>query len=104
MKRFLTRAALLGLFTLLLAAPAMAQRAPFQQDPGDLNPVGGCSPNDQCCVCKTAAIQKYNSCVSSKCNEFPVNITGWTKALCMNQCASVKAQDIINCTIDGKCA
>ena len=51
MKRFLTRSALMGLLTMLLATPA-----------------------------------------------------SWTKALCVNQCASAKAQDIVNCSIYGRCA
>ena len=97
MKRLLCRGLLLGLVTLVLASPALAV---FNQDPGTGGNPASCPPNDQCCVCTATANQTYNKCVKDNCSW----MSGPAKALCIQQCSSVRDQDIIKCTIDGKCA
>lgn len=131
MNRLGTPATLLAIFALSFCLPAAAQKAPDPLIPDSLDttmagatdrpiievnavrnqegdPGGGsggsCSPNDQCCLCKKAADDKCASCIADNCNEFPVDITGWTKALCIYACNSVKAQDIVKCTTDNLCA
>lgn len=101
MSRFRAGVLCLCFVALVSASPALAV---FNQDPGTGGPPGACPPNDQCCLCLSEAWVKYSQCVSSNCDTFPVNITGWTKALCIRQCASVREQDVVKCTTDGKCA
>lgn len=101
MSRFTIGVLGLCLLALLSASSALAV---FNPDPGTGGPPGSCAPNDQCCICQADAWTKYNQRVSSNCITFAVNITGWTKALCIRQYASVREQDVVKCTTDGKCA
>lgn len=102
MKRLFYRSLFLALFSLIVASPALASRV-RNQDPSTEGNPASCPPNDRCCVCKAEAVQRYNNCVSTNCDTFPVNLTGWTRLLCQMQCDSVKNQDILKCTTDGLC-
>ena len=67
--------------------------------PPDLDPWGG-GGNDACAACVSAAYARYTSTVKETCNSFPVNLFGWTTAICVSVAQNVLAQDLVNCATD----
>jgi hypothetical protein len=62
--------------------------------------VGGGGGSDACQACYAAAYNRYNSTVKDSCQSFPVNITPWTIALCVQAAQGVLNQDLANCVTD----
>lgn len=94
---------------LMAATPAFAGKAcggPCQQLPpscGYDNFCGG-GGGDPCGQCQAAAYTRYTTTVANSCNSFPVNLFGWTIAICINTAQGVLSQDLINCSTDNQCA
>lgn len=99
MSRFTICALGLGLLAVLSASPALAV---FNPDPSTGGNPAACPQTDKCCICKAEANQKYNKCVQDNCNL--AIMKGPQRAVCINTCASVRDQDIVLCTLNGKCA
>lgn len=97
MSRLSIGALVLCLVALFSGSPALAV---FNQDPSTGGNPGACPPADKCCICKATAIQNYNKCIKDSCS----GKVGPARALCFKQCADVKDQDILKCTIDNLCA
>jgi hypothetical protein len=87
----------------LAATPAVATQACGpggckQIDPPDPLSGGGGSP--ACQACNAGAYDRYNSTVKDSCQSFPVNLTPWTIAWCVQTAQSVLNQDLTNCLTD----
>lgn len=90
---------LLAVFSIISSNSAFAGIKYALPPPPDLDPWGG-GGSATCTACLSAAYARYKSTVDDTCNSFPVNLFGWTTAICISVAQNVLAQDVVNCQTD----
>ena len=95
MIRKLTGVAVIGLFSVLLSTPALAQKTPDEKDWTDPSGPGGCPAGDQCCECKKACTDKRAEA------QFMCNLTylwgGLGRKACLKEADRAKETCDLNC-------
>lgn len=101
MIRKLTGVAVIGLFSVLLSTPAVAQKTPDEKDWTDPSGPGGCPAGDQCCECKKACREKRES-AGAMC-DWTKFINGIGRAICIQVADQAKKTCDTACNDKGGC-
>lgn len=98
MIRKLTGVAVVGLLSLLLSTPALAQKVPDEKDPTDPSGSGECAAGDQCCECKKICADKYTA-DKETCNFVPKPF----RLICTLEAMRAKKTCDSACNVKGGC-